>query len=579
MTAIATKAQDRGATMQPVWGRTVLRNSPTFILMAVLGVMVIVPFLMLVFTSLVDVLPFSGEAEFNFTLSNYVALWAPALGHAIANTLVVSIGGTAIAMTIGCVLAWLAARTDIPFKPLVHLCGLMPLFISLVVASITWSLLAAGRTGYLNIIFDSMGLPFHINVQSLFGITFVHGLYYVPYPYIFVYSALTLVHPDLEEAAAVHGGSLSQSLRRVTFPLVKPAIVGAMLLVLVSTAEEFPVPSILGGPVGIETLSIRIYELATRVPGDPNQASAVSILLTAIVCMLVYTQRKILRGRDYRTLTGKGIQVRPIRLRWLKWIAVAFVGLYGFVALGLPILALIQGSIRGSLYIPNVAAFFDPKQLSLEHLIEAINSEEVHTGLINSFSAGILTAIFGGTLYFALAYVVNRTELKGRQILEYMSMVPLALPALVMGLGILWTWVSVPLPIYGTLAILVIAFATRFMPQGYRAVSSSISQIHDDLEEAAMIAGASRVQAVRRITLPLLRGAIVSTMFLMVVLSMRELTASLFLYTSNTRVLSIVIFEAYENGFWTSVASISLIYTTILVILTLVGRRWMRADL
>jgi len=114
--------------------------------------------------------------------------------------LVVSIGGTAIAMTIGCVLAWLAARTDIPFKPLVHLCGLMPLFVSLVVASITWSLLAAGRTGYLNIIFDAMGVPFHINVQSLFGITFVHGLYYVPYPYIFVYSALTLVHPDLEEA-------------------------------------------------------------------------------------------------------------------------------------------------------------------------------------------------------------------------------------------------------------------------------------------------------------------------------------------------------------------------------------------
>jgi iron(III) transport system permease protein len=148
-----------------------------------------------------------------------------------------------------------------------------------------------------------------------------------------------------------------------------------------------------------------------------------------------------------------------------------------------------------------------------------------------------------------------------------------------MGLGILWTWLAMPLPVYGTLAIIVIAFVTRFMPQGYRAVSSSVMQIHDDLEQAALVAGATRLQALRKIVLPLVRGGVAASFFLMIVLGMRELTASLFLYTTDTRLLSIVIYESYENGAWSSVASISLIYTCVLILLTVIGRRWMRAQL
>ena len=200
-------------------------------------------------------------------------------------------------------------------------------------------------------------------------------------------------------------------------------------------------------------------------------------------------------------------------------------------------------------------------------------------GAINSLTAGVITAVLGSVLFFLLAYVVNRTDLRGRHLLEYLAMLPVALPSLVMGLGILWTWIALPLPVYGTLAIIVIAFLTRFLPQGYRAVASSIGQVHDDLEHAAMVAGAGRATAVRTITLPLIRSGVAASAFLMLVLGMRELTASLFLYTTNTRLLSIVIFEAYENGRWTAVASISLIYTLALVALTLLSRRFMRAAL
>jgi iron(III) transport system permease protein len=566
-----------GITETAGFRRTIrlLVPSTLFVLLAIL---VIVPFLTLLYASLITAAPFSGN-DYSWTIRNYLEIWTPELGRAIGNTAIVAFGGTAIAMAIGCTMAWLVARTDIPGKPIVHLAGMMPLFVSLVVASVTWSLLGSGRSGYINIIFNAMGLPWRIQLQSLGGIIFVHGLYYVPFPFLFLYSALTLVHPDLEEAAAIHGGTLPRILNRITFPLVKPALVGSALLLIVLMAEDFPVPQILGGPVGIETLSIRIYNLMTQVPASPNRASAVAILLTLVVCALVYTQRRILGGRDYRTVTGKGIQSRILPLGRLRWVAFAFVMLYAFIAMGLPMLALLEGALRSNLYIPNVASFFDPAQLSLKHLSQAIMSSSVQLGLKNSLIAGVSTAVFGGIFYFVLVYVVHRTDLPGRRLLEYVAMMPLGLPALVMGLGILWTWAAVPLPIYGTMAILVIAFTGRFMPQGYRAISSSITQIHDDLENAAMVAGASRARAVRRITLPLMRGGIAASSFLMIVLGIRELTASLFLYTTNTRVLSIVLFEQYENGIWSSVASISLIYTALLVALTLVGRRWMRAEL
>ena len=152
----------------------------------------------------------------------------------------------------------------------------------------------------------------------------------------------------------------------ISFPLVKPALIGSALLVFVLIAEDFPVPQILGGPVGIETLSMRIYNLMTRVPNQPNQASALSVLLTVAVWALVYTQRRVLATGDYRTVTGKGMQQRVIELGAWRWPAAAFVALYAVVAIGLPIWALLQGSLRANLFVPNAAAFFDFSQFSLE---------------------------------------------------------------------------------------------------------------------------------------------------------------------------------------------------------------------
>ena len=551
-----------------------LRNMPIFGLLAVLTVLAIVPIGFVVYTALLTAPPFSGNAT-EWTLGNFAVLSDPRLRTATFNSLFVAVGGTLAATAIGCSLAWLAARTDVPGKAFIHIAGVLPLFISVLVAAVTWALLGAGNSGYLNIIFADLGLPFRIDMRTLWGFIFVEALYHVPYPFLFTYAALTMITADMEDAAAVHGANPVQATRRIVLPLVKPAILGSMIVNLVLMIENVSVPMILGGPIGLETLSLRIYYLMTRMPNDPNAASAMALILAAFVVVLIYGQHWVLRGRDHRTVTGKGLNQRPVALGPWRLPALVLVALYFFIAIVLPVLALLLGSFRANLFIPNSLAFFDLSQMSLARFTQVVTSHEVRSGLVNSVIVASATAVFGAALFFALAYVVHRTRLPGRKALEYVAMLPLAIPALLMAMGTLWTWIGSPLPVYGTLVILILAFIPRFMPQGYRAIASSITQIHDDLEDAAMICGATRPTVIRRIVLPLVRGGIFATIFLLFVLGLREIGAALFLYTTYTRVLSIVLLEAYESGLWDFVASLSLLYSLLLGFFTLIGRRWM----
>jgi iron(III) transport system permease protein len=360
--------------------------------------------------------------------------------------------------------------------------------------------------------------------------------------------------------------------------LLKPALLGSTLLVFALIVEDFPVPQILGVPVGITTLSTRIYLFMTSVPAEPNVAAALSVLLMIVTSFFVFTQRRLLQGRDYRTVTGKGMQARELRLRRLRWPAFALVVAYALLSVGAPMFALLEGALRQNVFVKNAAELFDPHAFSMQHVLDALADPDVLSGTITSLEAGAFAAIVGVIAFLSIAFVVHRTKSPGRQPLEYLAMLPVAVPALVLGLGILWTWVGVPLPVYGTVWILGIAYLTRFFPQGYRAVSSSMQQIHDDLDAAARVCGARALVVARRITLPLVRSGIASAVFIMLVLSLRELTASLFLYTTSTRTLSIVIYEKYETGGWSQVASISLLFTLALMTVTLLGRRWLRTD-
>jgi iron(III) transport system permease protein len=549
---------------------------PAF-LYAVLGVLVVIPIVMIVAASFMNVPPFSGAGALAFTTANYAQLWNSDIGMAAFNTLAIGLGGSAIALLIGCGLAWLAARTDIAAPSFVYLAGIMPLFVSVLVAAAAWSSLASGRSGYINLALAGLNIPWHIDVESRGGIALIFGLYYAPYPFLFMYGALSLIHSDLEEAAALGGASIATTLRKITFPLVKPALLGAMLLVFALIVEDFPVPELLGQPVGIETLSIAIYNLMTHTPTQQNAASALSVLLMIVTVSFVYLQRRLLGGNDYRTVTGKGMQTRRFRLGRMRGVAFAAVVGYVLLAIVAPGFALLEGTFRTNLYVPNFAALFAPAGLSLAPLVNAVTDPVVLNGALNSLSSGLGASLVGTALFFSIAYVVHRTKLRGRAGLEYLATIPVAIPALVLGIGILWTWLASPLPVYGTLTLLSIGYIARFLPQGYRAVSSSMMQVHDDLEHAAQIGGANRRQILWRIMLPLIRDGVASSIFIMFILSLRELTTSLFLYTTSTRTVAIVIYEKYISGNWSQVASISLIFTVALAIVTLSGRRWLQS--
>jgi iron(III) transport system permease protein len=442
------------------------------------------------------------------------------------------------------------------------------------VGALAWALLAGPATGYLNLAFGAMGVPHLIDIYSFTGMIFVLGLYYAPYPFLMVHSALSLMNPDLEDAASLHGAPVRRMLREVTFPLVMPAVLGSAILVFALTVENFPVAQVIGVPGGVDTLPTLIYRLMNASPARSNDAAALAVVLTVLLVVVVAFQQRAMGGKEYTTVSGKGVRARQVSLRGWRIPAAVFAWAYFVLAVLLPILALIVAAMQTSPYVANLGQLGSPGALSLWNMGQTLQSSDFHQVVINSVVVGVATAGIGTALCFALAYTRYRTKAPGRKLLEYVAMLPLAVPAIVLGLGLLWTWLALPIPVYGTLAVLVIAFVAVFLPQGYRGVSASIVQLDKDLEDSAVMLGARRHRAITFVTAPLLRVGLSSTFLLLMMLAMRELTAALFLFTSDTRLLSIAIFDAYDNGSFQSAAELSLLYCAVIGVLAVLARRF-----
>lgn len=575
----ATPAQGRAPGPSRGGGlRALQRNVWSWALIVVLTVLVVFPLALLVYASLSDTLPRPGSVLGSFTTQWYDGLLSAGNIEATRNSVLTASGGTALALLFGAGTAWLAARTDVPARWMVQLAGIIPLFVSSLVGALAWSLLASPRAGYLNIILEGLGIGLILDIYSVWGIIFVFGIYYAPYSFLLVYSALSLMNPELEEAARVHGATDLRTARSITFPLVKPAMLASTLLTFALTIENFPVPTLLGTPAGVVTLPSFIYRLMNAAPPRANQAAAIGTILLVVLATVIFVQRRILARRSYTTVTGKGFRPRRISLGAWRWPAFAFCALYVVLAVILPFLALGLMAMRDQPFISGPAALFDLSVLSLETFGEVIEYAPFRVGFKNSIITGVLAALFGGLLHTFMAFTVHRTRASGRKVIEYLAVMPVIVPAIVLGMGMLWTWFFLPFPIYGTLAILVIAFTVRFMPQGYSSISTSLQQVHPDLEESALVCGAGKVRAAGEITVPLIRSSIISAMLLLLILSMRELSAAIFLFTSDTRVLSIVIFDFWDSGLVPRAAAASILYSLVLGAIAILARRWLNTS-
>jgi len=546
--------------------RSLLAAAWVLSLLALLAFLVVYPLLMLLLGALTDTNPVvDGFGVFRLSIHNFTTVLTNAnVAEALANTLIICGGGTVIAVAIGLTFSWIVVRTNTPCKRFVAAASMLPLFAPPLVAGVAWVILGSPKTGLINTAFKWIGLDFRIDLYTLPGLIFVFGIYYAPYVYMFTSSALRNMDPSLEEASEVAGANPITTLFSVTFPLIMPAIISGTLLSFVVMLGIYGIPAVLGAPSDINVLTTYIFKLTNWSPPLYNTAAAVAIILMVVTGALVIAQQRVLSGRSFTTVAGKAFRPRSIDLGGWRWLTLALAALYLLVVVVLPTLALIIAAFRKFLFFRDLASVFDMRAYSLDHMRSILDNPLTINSIYNSVEVGIITALAGGALAFAIGYTIHRTQLAGRRSIDLLSTLPVAVPGLVVGVAYLWAWIGLPGGLYGTLWILALAFVARFMPDTVKTLSTSLMQIHRELEEASWICGKGTLTTIRSVVLPLASPGVIAAMTLLFVLAIRELGSSLFLYTSNTMVMSVLLLDYYEGGNIGKTAAFSLLQMLLL---------------
>ena len=538
-------------------------------LLVVLTFLVIYPVSMLLLGALTNTNPVvDGFGVFDLSLTNFITvLGNPNVHLALANSLIACGGGTLLAVVIGLTFSWVVVRTNTPCRSFIAAVSMIPLFVPPLVAAVAWSILASPKTGLLNTMIKWAGIDFHFNAYSMGGLIVIFGIYYAPYVYMFTASALRNMDPALEEAAEVSGATPLRILFTVTFPLIAPAIISGMLLSFIVMLGIYGIPAVLGAPGDIPVLTTYIFKLTNWSPPLYSTAASVAIILMIVTGFLVYLQQKVVSGRSYITVAGKAFRPGVMNLGTWRYFTLGLAVVYLIVVVVLPTLALIVAAFRKFLFIRNVESLFDMRQYSLIHFERLFDNPLAMRSIVNTMEVGFVTALFGGIFAFAIGYTVNRTTLAGRKGIDVISTIPVAIPGLVIGVAYLWAWIGLPGGLYGTIWILALAFIARFMPDTIKALSTSLLQIHKELEEASWMCGKGLLGTIRTVVLPLARPGVVAAMTLLFILAIRELGSSLFLYTSNTMVMAVLLLDYYEGGNVGITSAFSLVQTVLLAVL------------
>ena len=543
-------------------------------LLALLCVLIVLPVGILIMGSFLSEAPRALHFDWSgLTLGNYrEVLLDTGFPPLLAVTVGVALAGTAGAGLIGVGLAWLAVRTDVPGRRVLDVVAVMPLFVPPLIGAFAWDILASPRAGILNITLRAMGSPVTFNIYSFAGIGFAYAIYYAPYVYLFVAAALRNMDATLEEAAAMSGAGRLKIFRQITLPLVAPALLASSLLVFVLLIELFAIPAVLGEPGNLHFISVRIWTLIGFTPPKVNQASALGVLMLVMTVALVLIQHRVLARRNFVTVAGKGQRVRPVPLGGARWPLAALGFGYLLMAVVLPTVALVYISLRRNVFFSTLKAILDPSQLSFEQFRVAFGDPVVVDTLWNSLRVSTCTMLVGVVLYFIVSYIVHRTRLPGRRALDLVTVLPVAIPGIIIGLGYLWSWISIPIGLYGTVWIIILAYVSQFAPQATRAIAGSLVQIHPELEESSRLSGAGFLTTLRLIVAPLARPGIISAMILLFVLSFRELATALFLYTSSTQLFSLAMFDFWQRGSTGLVAAMALVQSCILLVFVTLGQ-------
>jgi iron(III) transport system permease protein len=515
----------------------------------------------------------AAAGSMRVALDHYAAAWSNgSTPRLFANSVRFAAATSLFAFAIGTLLAFVNERTDAPFKRLFYALSIVPLIIPGVLFVVAWILLGSPKIGLVNLSLQWLTGLDHVfvDVYSLWGMAFVDGLHYSPLAFLLMTAAFRAMDPALEEAALTSGAGILMTAWHITLKLAWPAAFATLLILFVRALGSFEVPALLGLPAGIHVFTSAIYTSMHRYPANVGLACAYAAMLLALTSLGLWLQSRLtLRGERHATVAGRAYRRRPIDLGAWRGPAVALFVLYFLLLVGLPFLVLLWSSFQRFYAVPSLAAL---GQLTLEPYRFVFAFPAIGRATWNSLVLAAGSATFVMLVTSVVCWVVVRTKARGRSLLDALASLPIVFPGLVLGLAILVFYLHVDIAVYGTLWILFIAYVTRFLPYGIRYNTASMLGIHRELEESAAMSGASWWATFRHVVLPLLRPGFIAGWLYIAIVAVRELSSSILLYAPGSEVLSVVIWELWENGQYVELSALGVLMTLALFVLVMVAQ-------
>src|SRR5438067_402858 len=520
---------------------------------AALIVLVVLPLLFLLIGSL--------KGEEGLSLGHFGEVVSGRLYvNALENSLILGAWTGLFSLIIGLVLAWAVSRTDVPGKLFIQATATVSYLLPPFLTAIAFTYLFSPNAGLINVLVrDVLGLPWAtFNIFSMTGLVIVTVMHTFPFVYLLASSALQSVDASYEEAAQILGASKLRTAFAITAPLVAPAVLSGTLLAFVNAIALFGSQAIIGLPGRIVTLPTRIYALFDYPP-EYGLASALSLVFVVLTVAALYVQRSFLAKRSYVTLAGKGSRPQLMGLGVFRWVLFGFAVIIFVIAILAPFATLIAVSFSKSwgLEFWKNLTFANYKFVLFDYNV-------TQRAIVNSVLLATVAATVAVLLGVVMGWIDLRTRIPGRKILDYASLIPLGLPGIVMAVALIQFWLAMPIALYGTLTILLLAYVGRYLPLGVRAANASLRQVDPALEESATILGASWAATMREVTLPLIRPGLFAGWLLVFVPVIQELSASILLFSGSTITLAVAIYNLYETGYIEPVAALSMINMVII---------------
>lgn len=551
------------------------RNVALGFLLAVLLFLTAYPMGMLVYGSLHSTPP--GAAG-TWSLDGYRAMLSRGNAVVLLNTIGLSLVKTCLAMGLALFLAWIVARTDTPYRETIEGLITLPFYIPPILTAMAWGMLATPKGGLINLAWTGLTGSREplVNIYSYGGVVWHMMQYSTPFLFLLVVGAFKSMDPSLEESSRMSGASAWTTFRRVTLGLMLPVTTSAFILSFIRGVESFESALIFGSPAGIEVITTEIYHLIHHVSTpDYPQATALALGIMVLMFGLVGWQWRLLGGRSFFTVTGKGYTPRVTRLGRWRWVTFGFCMLFFVVTVVLPVGQIVIGSFF------KFVGFYRMNMLTLEHYQAVWHNRLVWRALGNTLFLGLAGATATMLLGAAVAYVLVRTRFAIRRTLELLAWLPWMMPGMVLGVGFLWAYALLPGPVqlYGTLWALFVAYVALGTPLAVRTMSGAFSQLAHDLEECSRVHGAAWWTTFRRILLALAWPSFAVGWILIFFIILRELSASILLYSVGNEVLSVVVMRLWSEGKAEEVSVIALIMLGLVFLFRFGERKLVRTHL